>query len=468
MLWRLVVLGLAASVLVARILGKTGFGELAIIQNTIGMFGTVGGFGLGTTATRFIAECRATDPERAGRIRALSSLTAWVTGGAATIGLFFSAPWLAAHALAAPHLTGLLRLAAVGLLLSGVNGAQMGALCGFESFKAVARINLQVGLINVPMNVAGVYWGGLRGAVWATLLNLCLTWFLSHKTVGKECSRAGISFAYRGCWEENQILWRFSLPAVLAGVMVSPVTWLGGAVLVNQHGGYAEMGVYNAILRIKQVPEMILGYMVAPLLPILSEQLGRNAVGEYARTLRYAYAICMLVMVPVSALQIASPGLTLLPYGRQFTGHAATVQWLMIHGVLLGLTAPLAQVLASMNKMWLGLLCNLLWAGAYTGLALWLVPQAAASGLAIAFTGAHLLMCLLFTVYLSCSAPEALKEVPLLKMMVSTTVLCVGCLLLHEYCKPATAVVMALAGSGACLLVLFPSFKLLRDRRLRP
>jgi O-antigen/teichoic acid export membrane protein len=432
-------------------LGKTGFGELAIIQNTIGMFGTVGGFGLGTTATKFIAEYRGTDLERAGRVRALSSVTAWVTSGAATAGLFFSAPWLAAHALAAPHLTGLLRLSAAGLLLSGVNGAQIGALSGFECFKVIARINLIAGLVNVPMNLAGVYWDGLRGAVWAALLNLGLTWFLSHLAVRKECSRAGISFAYRGCWHENEILWRFSLPAVLAGVMVSPVIWLGCAVLVNQPGGYAEMGLYNAILRIKQVPEMILAYLMAPLLPVLSEQLGRNAGGEYARTLRYAFTISILVMVPISALQIAVPGLTLLPYGSQFRGHTGAVRWLMVHGLIIGLFSPVGVILSSMNKMWLGLLSNLLWAGAYLSLCFWFVPHAAAKGLAVALSGSHFAMAAMLLLYLLLACPAALRDVHLLRLSLLTALLWGGCVLLARCCNPITAGLGALSASAVYL-----------------
>lgn len=444
-------LGLAASVVVARMLGRAGFGELAIIQNTIGMFGTVGGFGLGTTATRFIAECRATDPARAGRIRGLSSATAWGTSALATAGLFFSAPWLAAHALAAPQLSGLLRLSSVGLLLSGVNGAQMGALSGFESFKVIARINLVAGMINIPVTLAGVYWDGLRGAVCATLLNLGLTWFLSHLAVRKECSRAGVPFAYRACWQEHEILWRFSLPAVLAGLMTTPVTWLAGTMLVRQPGGYAEMGLYNAILRIKQVPEMILGYVMAPLLPVLSEQLGRDARAEYARTMRYAFTVSILVMVPISALQIAVPNLTLLPYGSQFLGHTGAVQWLMVHSLIIGLFSPIAQTLPSMNRMWFGFLSNLVWAAAYLGLASWFVPHAAAKGLAIALSGSHCATCLLVCVYLLAVSPAALRQVRLVRMSLLTALLWIGCTLLSRHCQPVVAGLGALAGSAAYL-----------------
>jgi len=67
---------LAATVLVARMLGKTGFGELGMIRTTVGMFGVFAGFGLGLTATKHVAEFRRSDPDRAGRIIGLSGLFA--------------------------------------------------------------------------------------------------------------------------------------------------------------------------------------------------------------------------------------------------------------------------------------------------------------------------------------------------------------------------------------------------------
>ena len=52
---------LVAAVFCARILGKTGFGQLGVVQSTANMVGTVAALGLGVTATQIC--CR---PARAG------------------------------------------------------------------------------------------------------------------------------------------------------------------------------------------------------------------------------------------------------------------------------------------------------------------------------------------------------------------------------------------------------------------
>ena len=75
-------LGLGASIVTARILGKVGFGELGMIRSTVGMFGVFAGLGLGLTATKHVAEFRSNHPEKAGRVIGLSAIVATFSGAA--------------------------------------------------------------------------------------------------------------------------------------------------------------------------------------------------------------------------------------------------------------------------------------------------------------------------------------------------------------------------------------------------
>src|SRR5262245_2899227 len=61
-------MGMVAGIIVARILGKHDYGQLGIVQSTVGMFGVFAGFGMGLTANKHIAEFKTLDPGRAGRI----------------------------------------------------------------------------------------------------------------------------------------------------------------------------------------------------------------------------------------------------------------------------------------------------------------------------------------------------------------------------------------------------------------
>ncbi len=57
-------------------LGKEEFGKLGIVQSTVGMFQVFAGFGLGLTATKYVAEFRDSDPAKTGRIIGLSACRA--------------------------------------------------------------------------------------------------------------------------------------------------------------------------------------------------------------------------------------------------------------------------------------------------------------------------------------------------------------------------------------------------------
>src|SRR2546423_393200 len=97
-------------VLLARVMGREGYGELAVVYGSVETFAVFGAFGLGLTATKHVAQFRERDAPRAGRMIALSMVVAAVTAGLAAIALFALAPSLASHMLAAPHLEGALRV----------------------------------------------------------------------------------------------------------------------------------------------------------------------------------------------------------------------------------------------------------------------------------------------------------------------------------------------------------------------
>jgi O-antigen/teichoic acid export membrane protein len=191
-----------SSIIVARILGREGFGELGIIQSTIGMFGVFAGLGLGLTATKYIAEFRITDPQKAGRVIALSNVVAITSAGLLALGLVFSSSWLAKQTLAAPHLQGLLKIGSLLLLSSAVCGAQMGVLSGFEAFKAIAKVNLWSGIASFLFMVTGVVYAGLKGALWGQILGMFVLWMLNCGALRLAALQAGVPCTLSG-WVKN-------------------------------------------------------------------------------------------------------------------------------------------------------------------------------------------------------------------------------------------------------------------------
>ncbi len=384
-------LALLSTILVARILGARGFGELGMLQGTVGLFGTVAGFGLGMSATKYVAELRRADPPRAGRIISLSALTSWATGALMALALALAAPWVAAHTLAAPQLAGLLRLGALLLLLNGVNGAQTGALAGFESFKTIAALNLVVGLCSFPLMLLGAWRFGLAGAVWALVAGAALNCLLNSAALRAEARRHGIPLTARGAWHEWPIFLRFNLPGMLNSVLMAFSAWACGAFLAQQPGGYAGLGVLNAAKRVQQIPEALITTAHAPMLPVLSEAFARDDGAAARKTVTLAFFIAILFTLPFALVQIGAPWLTLFPYGATYQGGQPVVQWVILGSISSALLWPLGNIIISLGRMWFAFALILLYTVLFLGLGWLLIPAYGAAGCAAASAAAFIL-----------------------------------------------------------------------------
>lgn len=379
---------LCATVLVARMLGKTVYGELGMIQSTVGMFGVFAGFGLGLTATKHVAEFRQCDPERAGRLIGISGLFAMGTGGLMALGLVIFAPWLAESTINAPHLTGVLRIGALILFINALNGAQTGSLAGFEAFKTIAYVNLFVGLISFPILVCGAYFGGLAGAVWALAMNLCFNWLLNHIALRKEARRYRIPFTFKNCRQELPILWSFALPATLSGIMVGPANWACRALLTNQTNGYDEIGILTAALVFQGLLLFVGNMLSAPLLSMISNA-GVN-VSEKLGTVNMLSSWFLGVIFAIPLL--CFPEIAQLVFGSDYANRSFQITFSLVVfcSAIMMFKQGLSRVLAANSLLWWGFFSNTLWAVILIGSSVLLVPWGA-PGLAAALTIAYIL-----------------------------------------------------------------------------
>jgi O-antigen/teichoic acid export membrane protein len=377
-------LGLASSIIVARLIGKVGFGELGIINSTVGMLGPLAGFQMGLTATKHVAELRDKDPIRAGRIIGLSSAVVFVTGTLAALALVVLAPWMATKTLAAPHLSGLLQISSLMILFGALSGVQAGALAGFEAFKTIAWVNLLGGFATFPLIVGGVYLGGLEGAVWGMVLSTVLNWALHQWALHREAKHANVPLSYSGCTKEWNVLWRFSFPSMLASMISGPIAWVSNVILVNQPNGYSEMGIFNAANQWRTPVIFLTSSLGMIALPVLSDLYGKEDRVSYNKVLRSNLflnaTIALIIALPIA---IFSP-LIMATYGKGFQEGSWVVVILSFSAVIMAASNILGQAIVSKGRMWLNLGIHSIWAVVMLLTALYIVPKYLAHGLATA------------------------------------------------------------------------------------
>jgi len=358
-------LALLGGIAVARFLGREGFGQLGILLSTVQMFGILAGFGLGLTAAKHIAECRQADPLKAGRILALSGVSAVLASGLAAVLLVALAPWLASQTLAAPHLQGPLRLSAALLFFTGLTGAQAGVLSSFEAFKTLAWINCLAGALGLPLLILATHWGRLQGALGGFIAWQAAAWCLGHFAIRRQARQAGVRFLLRGCRSELPILWKFTLPAVLSAAMVAPVNWACNALLVHQPQGYAQVGLFNAANQWFNALQLLPVVLGQAFLPILAERHGAGDHQRTGRILLAAFRLNLLTVLPVVLLLCLLSPWVMSCYGPDFRqGWSTLVLVLVTAGLLAGQT-PAGQFIVARGRMWLGFCFNLGWAVAF-------------------------------------------------------------------------------------------------------
>ncbi|MCX7049931.1 MAG: oligosaccharide flippase family protein [Candidatus Sumerlaeota bacterium] len=323
----------------------------------------------------------------------MAGLVAMVTGTLMAGALFVFAPWLATRTLAAPELAPLLRVGALILIFEAMNGAQTGALAGFEAFKTTAKINMWAGLANFPMMALGVYWGGLPGCVWALAANRTLNWLLNHLALRREARRAGIPFVLRGSRAELAVLWHYSLPCMLCGVMVSPTIWVCSAMLVNQPGGYDQMGIFLATSAFQQILFFLGNTLSAPLLPLLANRIGR----ENARLDRVNMLSTWALGALPAVILFGFPEIASVLFGKEYAGSQFRYTFLMMVfcSSIIIYKQGLGRVILAHGLMWWAMLSNLVWAGILIGCT-WLLVSRGAFGYSIAWAVAYGLNTALF------------------------------------------------------------------------
>jgi O-antigen/teichoic acid export membrane protein len=352
---------LIAFIIVARLLGQEQYGEFGMVRSTVNMFIISAGFSLGMTATKHIAEFKNSNPERASRILTLSTLFTLITSSFIAIIVFFSAHWLAENTINAPYLENELKIGAFILLVSAINGAQLGALVGFEAFKTIAKINIIIGVLSIVSLIVGAYLGGLHGAVLALALNISINWIITNYAIRQEIKRYNMSLFASDWWSEKSVLWKFSLPATLGGLMVSPIVWFAGALLVNQPNGYNEMGIFDAANQWFMAILFIPGLISKIVLPILSNLNGTNDI-QYSKVIAFSLILNGGIALVIAIIIAYFSSLILGSYGDGFEQGYMVLVYLAFSAVLVSINNVVGQVITSKGKMWTGLFFNLLWA----------------------------------------------------------------------------------------------------------
>lgn len=340
-------LTLASSVLAGRLLGTTGFGEVAMIQSTQGLFGIVAGAGMGLAATKFVAESRSTDPARSARCVTLATSIALISGTLMALVLLVLSRAIGSSVLNAPYLTMELQVA-TGLVLFGtISGVQTGALVGFGDFRALAVLSSIRGFCLCVFLIAGIELGGVLGGIIGLVLTEAIAVFANHVALRRLLPEANTWSDRAAAWSELMTMCRFSGLSLLGSVCTMSAMWFANVILVAQPDGYASLGVFNAAERWRQLLLFLPASFSPVILTMLSNLHGTKDSNGYRRLfgLNLAVSIAVVVVPSIGLILCASSAMGL--FGDEYRDGWMTLVILAASSVAVVLNNLLGQILVS-------------------------------------------------------------------------------------------------------------------------
>lgn len=354
-------LQLLAFIFVARILGKEEYGQVGIVRSTVNMFLIFSSVGMGVTATHYIAKYRSSNPYRAYRIYKFScKFVLWV-GFLVSALVFLFSNYIAVNQLEDIKLGSALRIGALVLFLLTISSVQTGALNGFERFKFLGIITSVNGFVMLLSVVLGSYFWGINGVIAGMAIAGMVMVFQLHFSLKKSI----VEIKNISELQENNplkisnIFYKFSLPAVLQGLVVIPVLWWAKTFLVKE-AGYGEMALYDVAEQWYYLVLFVPNSLSAFILPMLTNVNYNGSKNQYNKLLKVNILINIgVTLVIASGVALFSP-LIYKFYGNGFTNHTPLLI-LLITVVICSANNILGQVIISKGKMWVGFGVNALW-----------------------------------------------------------------------------------------------------------
>jgi EPS I polysaccharide export inner membrane protein EpsE len=392
---------LSGAILIARLVGKEGFGEIAVVQNAVAGLSVLTGLGISAAATKYVAEFKFTDKKRLADVSSIATCIAGISGMAGGIALGLFSGWFSKSILENPTLATPLMLTAPSLALNTVVATQNAIIAGYQGFRGLTLIALQTSLIGVPLSLALSMQYGVPGYIVSTVVASGLNFYLCRRQIRyleqvNEVPKTQIVDAVK----EIRMLLRNATPNLLSGLLVVPVMWACTIVVTRGDNGLVEMANFNAANQWFVAILFIPGAVGQALLPALTIRLIANGKSEARRLLIKGVSINVILAAPASILLIICSQTVVGLYGADFKAAEKTLQIVALTTIFAAAQAPVGQIIVAKGRMWQALVLNTIWAITFVGVTL--VPvQAGSEELAFARLLSYILHCILTTWYAS-------------------------------------------------------------------
>lgn len=385
---------LVSGIICAHILSKEEYGQFGIVRSTINLFVTVGSAGMGVTAAKYISEFIASDRKKIPSIFCLTNGFAFITGLIITLLILIFSFDIATYILKSPELAPSLRIGALLLFVTIINGAQNGTLAGLENFKAIAINTLYGSIAESVFMLIGAYYWGVFGAVFGFGLGYIVILLANAVSIRKSFRSINIIIEkFRISREHISLLYKFSLPAALASCITAPTFFIVRAML-TRFASFEELAIYEVADQWRIIIMFIPASISQIVLPILSS-ISSSKNDTYWKV----FKINILINVAVAAIVTLFVSLfsekIMSLYGENYTQNQSTLIILSLSTIFSAICNVVGAALQSKAKTWVGFSFNAVWAVLIISISYaCLIKGYGASSISIAFFLSYIVLAL--------------------------------------------------------------------------
>lgn len=348
--------GLIAGIYIARMLGADKFGVYGLFKNFVLSLAVLSTFGLGYTATKFIAE-NTESPQIIKKImKNAGKVTLAVSVIISLIIIVFSDS-VAVFLFKDAGLSSMIPVVAVWLFFTGLSTLQQAFLAGLSMYKELAWINTVIGVLSFFLSLAFTWYWSLSGALYALLLTQIFNYLLNSWKLKGRIPVTGESRIEEYDSKTYSLvgMLKTNIPVTLHDLSFSFFGWLGSYLLITFYN-YSQVGEYAAasqwFLIIVYIPGVLKNVMLGA---FSAERSNEGTVMKKMLTVNFAIVMCVAFIII-----IVSPWIGKL-YGDNYEDLVYLVIILSLAAVVTAVSNVYIQALVAKGKFWFVLYSRLLY-----------------------------------------------------------------------------------------------------------
>lgn len=340
-------LSFAAGVVVARILGRESFGEYAAIIATLVSASVFSTFGLGYTATKFIADLKNKNNADIGSVVYFALLITLVTSVIFALAIFVSADYISLVLFRSNNLGVSIKIVSFWVVFNALTTTQVGVLAGLGQFKKMAKINTYVGFFTFLSSISGALMWGLNGFLIGVLCNQIFNWVVNTFVLKSEIKK--ISFAPKNRRLLVKEMIQFSTPVAMQEALYSLSSFILPYLFIT-YSNIGELGLYTASTQISALILFIPGILRNVFLMHFSQT--KNDKSLDPQTFKLTIMINLLsTVIPVIVVFILIDYISNI-YGSEYLGIGRLIIISCITAIITSISNVYVQLYLSVGKNW--------------------------------------------------------------------------------------------------------------------